>query len=163
MLPSISFTFFALSLSCQTAISQSAGPLQPQDVSHVNPGVDLETLPTYLVVASGSVPQITGTIPSVLAPVEITAEEAQQAAQQAKTPSAEDEESQMTEFTTTLITVADGSTFSSVLTPTVPVSVAKESTEEDEDTGSSSVALHASMHVLVPCAVLFMLLVDWKP
>jgi len=106
--------------------------------------IDTATLPTFLVVATGSVPDFTGTIPSLFQPT-ITAEavtgyDEGRLLQESSLTTVSDSttEERVTEITTTLLTVANGSTTPVALTTTVPVSLG----ENQEDQGSASRSSH---------------------
>lgn len=105
-------------LLCQGAYSQGSDsdllkvntPLEPLEPL----GIDTSTLPTYLVVATGSIALPTGS-------VEVLGKEADK--NSSSTDTIREDAEGVTEITTTLLTVDDGSTSASALTTTVPISI----------------------------------------
>lgn len=128
--------------------------------------IDTSTLPTFLAVASGTVPEFTGTIPALLNPtgaaevddigdgdvLEATTERVGES--RATTP-----EEAVTEITTTLLTVANGSTTASALTTTVPASLDVDNVPEDE--GSALPGCRGSL-VVLPSLLLLSALITWS-
>ncbi|KAK9895711.1 hypothetical protein P389DRAFT_67971 [Cystobasidium minutum MCA 4210] len=137
-----------------SGFEHSLEPLKPL-------GIDTSTLPTYLVIASGAVPQITaGALDNPIAvPTAITtassnadanALESKTDVHESSSSISQEESTQMTSTTTTLFTVANGSTTTTALTTTVPVSVVPIA----QDRGSSLASRKASSLIFSSSSIL---------
>lgn len=138
-------------------------PAAPADAIDVPSalGIDTSTLPTFLVVASSSVPEFTGAIPSLFQPKITEAmgsndddTEALQATKEAPSTKRTKEEP-VTEITTTMLTVANGSTTSAALTTTIPVSILDATEEEGSGPPKSAISKSRSFLAIMLAVISF--------
>lgn len=164
--PAHSFTLFAslISINRKVVAQTTAGVLLAAAAHEIDVpdalDIDTSTLPTFLVVASGSVPEYTGAIPALIQP-EVTEDGDEvghlQALQhtEAASPTKSATEEQVTEITTTMLTVANGTTAPAALTTTVPVSILKTEEEQGYAQPKSFISHSLSLlAVLLPATLL---------